>query len=269
MTKISVLILDYLKADKVVQNVTSLKKQRGDFTLEIIIVDNSQNPKNAEVLKNHFANVSGVKLCINERNNGYTKGNNQAAHLATGDYLLILNPDIRCTDPQTIETLLNRLQSNPEIGIVGPAQKNPDGLMETTARDWPKLWVQFLRRSYWQCIPGLKSFIARDILAHKNLNIIQAVPWLQSSCILLQRSLWDQIGGLDERYFIFMADTELCYQAAKYGFKTIYDPSVVVQADGVRASRGSFWAFIWNPIIRFHIVDAWRYWRKRRSENFI
>ena len=93
--KISVIILDYLKADRVVENVKSLKAQKWHFELEIVVVDNSINESNASKLE-ELESMDNVRLIVNKKNTWYTKWNNLWAKDAVWDYIFIINPDIIC-----------------------------------------------------------------------------------------------------------------------------------------------------------------------------
>lgn len=261
MSTISVVILDYRKSHRVLENVASLQQQQlpPGTKLEIIVVDNSADPATKAKLA-PLAGQPGIQLIFNEKNLGYPGGCNAGARFATGEFVLILNPDIVWTDSTALATMLRFLQKNPQVGVVGPQQFNDsDGELARTARAFPNLFIQIARRTWLRRLPVVCEFVARDELRHVDLTRPRAVDWLQSSCILIRRELWDRLGGFSESYFIFMADPDLCFRAWQVGAEVVYLPAATVHADGLRASAGGFWDFFRRWTIRQHFADSLRY----------
>ena len=103
--KASIIILDFFKSKRVIENVKSILSQKTDFQYEIIIVDNSANPLNAKKLE-PLKKYPNVKIFINEKNIGYVLGNNQGVNRSKGEYILIVNPDIIWPNKNTFQKLL-------------------------------------------------------------------------------------------------------------------------------------------------------------------
>lgn len=257
---VSVVILDFLKSQRVLESVASLHRQVGAFRLEIIVADNSCNPANAAKLRQLETDPT-VRLIFHPRNLGYTGGVNAAARHATGEFLLILNPDIVWRQPDALQLLVSFLQANPAVGIVGPRQiDEPTGAVAITARQFPRLWLQIVRRTFLRRLPFLRAAVAADELPAVHAAATpQPVDWLQSSCLLIRRNLWQQLGGLDERYFLFMSDPALAYAAWQLDLSSVYLPAATVQADGLRCSAGGVLTFFRKWTLRQHLLDAVRY----------
>lgn len=267
MIKVSVIILDYFKADKVVKNVEGLNKQQTDFAFKIIVIDNSCNKENADKLLtlNHFSNVS---LVINNENLGYIKAHNQVTPMIEGEYLFIVNPDIEWHDTDVLQKLVNYLDQNPGVGIVGPKQIELSGKIGMTVRAFPKFLLQVARRTFLRRLPGFKSLVSYDEMQHIDYNKTQDVDWLQSSCVLLRSRLWFELGGLNKDYFLFMGDVELCWEIWKRNFRVVYYPEAVVYADGERCSQGGFKKFFSSWVLRQHVADSLRYrWKYIFQKN--
>jgi N-acetylglucosaminyl-diphospho-decaprenol L-rhamnosyltransferase len=265
--KVSAVILDFNKAGRVVENVKGLLRQQTDFAIEIIVADNSCNPANAAILA-PLAELPGVRLFINAENTGYVRGCNQAARHATGDYILIVNPDILWPDAGAVQQLVDYLDSNPQVGIVGPRQiDDSTGCVSATARAFPRLHVQILRRSPLRNFPWLRKLVDYDEMAHLDMGRTQPVDWLQSSCLLIRRTLWEDLGGFDGRYVMFLADPEICWQTWARNLAVVYYAGASVSADGIRCSSGGFRDFFRSWVLRQHLRDSIRYrlrhaWRK-------
>lgn len=266
--KASIIILDFLKSKRVCENVESIQKQITSFPFEVIIVDNSANPLNAKKL-NPLRRYPNVKIFINETNVGYIRGNNRGVKRAKGDYILIVNPDIIWSDPNTLQKLVDYMEKHPEVGVLGPKQINDgDNSTAMTVRAFPKLTLQIARRTTLRKFPVIKHFVAHDECRNLNYQNTQPVDWLQSSFWITRRSLWNKLGGLDKRYFIFMSDPDYCFKCWKSGFKVIYYPKVTVHADGIRASAGGVKEFFKTWILRQHFKDAVKYrWTHMLKKN--
>lgn len=256
---VSIVILDFLKSKRVCENVESILKQEADFPVEIIIVDNSINEGNAKKLM-ELTRHPAVKIHINSENVGYIMGNNQGAKLATGDYLLIVNPDIVWREKDTLKKLIDYMEAHDDIGILGPRQINEDnGDVAMTVRAFPKFFLQIARRTFLRNLPLIKNWVAHDEMRHLDYNVTQEVDWLQSSFWVIRKSLWDSFGGLNPDYFIFMSDPDLCFKVWEKGYKVIYYPEATVYADGIRLSHGGFGDFFKKWTLRQHVKDSLKY----------
>ena len=257
--KATILILDYLKAKDVVKNVKSILDQVVNFKFKIIVIDNSCQESNANILKQELIGIEDVKLIINKKNIGYTKAHNQVMKEIEGQYVAIINPDIFWKEKNSLLKMINYLDDYKDIGILGPKQINNDGDIAMTVRAFPKFYLQVARRTFLRKIPILKNFVKYDEMQHLDYSKIQDVDWLQSSCVIIRKELWDDIGGFCEDYFLFMSDVELCYQVWEKGERVVYYPETYVCADGKRASAGGFKKFFQSWVLRQHVRDLLKY----------
>lgn len=255
----TVVILDYFKAAHILKNVASLLEQKVSVSYNIIVVDNSCDEKNAQTLS-QLKKYKNLQLIINNENSGYSKAHNDIQFFIKGEYVLIVNPDIHWgKSGYTLQKMLDFMKQNPQTAIMGPKQKLENGSVEMTVRPFPSFFIQISRRTRLRRIPGLSDMVKKDEAEARGLFRSKEVDWLQSSCILVRKKFWDEVGGFDENYKIFMADVELCFQAWKRGYKVMYYPEVSVCADGKRSSSGSFRNFFNNWILRQHFKDACKY----------
>ena len=255
----SIVILDFRKSKRVCENVESILAQEVDFPVEIIIIDNSVDEENAQKLLG-LTKHPNVKVRINKENIGYIRGNNQGAKMATGNYLLIVNPDIIWRERDTLKKLIDYMEAHAEIGILAPKQIDEQtGKVAMTVRAFPKFFLQVARRTALRKLPLIKNWVAHDEMQHLDYDLTQDVDWVQSSFWVIRRSLWDSFGGLNPDYFIFMSDPDLCHKVWKKGYKVVYYPKATVYADGIRASQGGFGAFFKKWIVRQHVKDSLKY----------
>lgn len=259
MIKVSIIILDFNKGTRVLENVEGIANQNVNFDIEVIVVDNSCDPENAARLKK-LEEYGGVKVIVNEKNIGYIRGNNKGAKAARGQYLMIVNPDILWPNADTLQKMVDFMDHFPRVGVLGPKQINDrSGKIAMTVRAFPQFPVQVARRTFLRNVPGIRQWVHYDEMRHLNHAETQTVDWLQSSCWLVRKDLWDKFGGLNEDYFIFMSDPDFCFRAWETGFEVVYFPETHVLADGRRCSAGGVTDFFKKWTLRQHTKEAARY----------
>ena len=254
-TVANIVIVDYHKGARVVQNVKQLQQQSACPTFEICIVDNSCNEHNVKLLAdlNQYRNVH---ISINDSNTGYIQSCNQAASKFDSKYIILVNPDISWVENTTINELIFLMDNNPDIGIAGPRQINDDGTTPDTVRAFPNLLAQILRRTPLRNLSLLKPLVRHYEMANFDYSKSQYVDWIQSSLLIIRRDLWDRVGGLDKSYFLFMSDPDICFKAWKFGYKVFYTAESIVGADGKRCSAGGLKDIFVNKALQHHIKDA-------------
>ncbi len=256
---ISLIIVDYKKAKKVVENVKGIMQQEGIELPEILIWDNSEDPANAKILQTKLGKMKNVHLHISEKNVGYSKANNALAKQATGDFFCFVNPDIVWPETNTVAQLLEYLHNNKKAGIVAPRQLEPNGEDALSIRQFPNFFLQILRRTPLKNIAPFASWVQHDEMRHVDRTQTQTVDWVQSSFLMISKSLWEAIGGFNERYFLFLADTELCKKVWERGRQVVYYPKTTVKSDGERCSDGGVQDFFSSKPMQIHLKDSLRY----------
>lgn len=264
---LSVIIVDYFKAKNVLENVSSILKQKGVSDLEIIIIDNSCDSQNFEILKT-LKKKSEVKLIKSSCNIGYSKANNLGVSKAKGQYIAIVNPDIIWTDTSSIIQMITVLQKDTSIGIIGPQQKEINGSWALNVRKFPNVFLQIARRTFLRYISPFKSWVYEDEMQSMDKTKSQDVDWLQSSCYLLSRELWNTIGGFEEKYFLFLADTQMCVESWQRKKRVYFFADTQVLSDGIRCSDGGFLSFFTKKSLRIHFIDSLKYmWKNFGRKN--
>lgn len=190
---------------------------------EVIIVDNASADGSVAFIKQNFPEV---RLIASQVNTGFTGGNNLAASAATGDLLLLLNNDtVLLSDIQPVVEAM----AAAKVGIVGAHLQYGDtrnqpsaGYEHTPAR----LVLSWLGVSNFRLLPNVfrrvetsKRFYAED---RKNLD------WVSGAFLLTRRSLWQELGGLDERYFMYVEDVDYCRRVKEAGYSIDYVANVHV-----------------------------------------
>lgn len=217
MKKLSVIIINYGTAtmtEKVIRNFIAEEK---GLNYEIILIDNKSEE---ELDESRFADLD-LKIIKNQSNTGFAKAVNQGIREAQGEFILLLNSDVFIKN-KTVSILIDYLEKNPEAAIIGPRLLFPDGRRQISAGSYPGAKAEFLRLS------GLyKYFPHSTLMSKKELadNTTRKVGWVSGGCLLFRASLLEEIGYLDENYFLGGEDIDFCYQAAKFNKQVIYHPT--------------------------------------------
>jgi len=264
--KVLILILNFKKAKRVLQGVADLYNQKINFDMQVVVGDNSCDKEEADLLSS-LSKYPNLELRIFDKNYGYIKAHNLMAEGLEFDYVMTYNPDILVKNENTVQTLIDYIDSNLDIGIIAPKQINDDGNIAMTVRGWPNLFLQFCRRTYLRKLPILKVMVRKDEMVDLDYYKIQDVPWLQASFNCVRGDLWRELNGHDERYFLFMSDPEICWQSWKRGLRVVYYPKVVVYADGIRCSDGGIRTFFRSWVLRQHLKDSWEFFKKHLFEK--
>lgn len=257
--RIAVIVVNFWKARRIVESIRSLREQTIGHRLNIVVIENTVDPGEIDLLR---AELRGdEKLIIPTCNLGYSRGVNLAAqNAAPFDDVLLLNPDIIVDDSRSLELLESQMLDDPSIGVLAALQRNDDGSVVEVARNFPTLSGQIMRRLQ----PGsLTEYdLVQPLLGTETAMV--DVDWVQSSFTLVKGELWRSIGGLNQRYKIFMSDVELSEVAHRYGLRVAVTNATTVRADGKRASAGGIGDIFSNYVLRTHVRDALFYHTSRK-----
>lgn len=187
---------------------------------DVVVVDNASDDGSIDVARRH-----GATVIANSDNRGFAKACNQGLTGLDARYALLLNPDTECPSG-SLAALVREADKHPKAGILGPKLLNTDGSVQTSIRRFPTFWSQVgVMLKLHNFFPGLfRHYFATDLSLEKEQDVDQVM----GSCFLIRRELIEQIGGLDERYFIWFEEVDYCRQAHKAGWSVRYLPSVSV-----------------------------------------
>jgi len=208
-----------------------LSANRPPLAAEIIVVDNASSDGSVEMVRAEFP---AVRLIANQTNRGYTGGNNDGIAAAVGRYVMILNPDTRVLDDALV-AMVAYADAHPDVGVVGPQLLNPDGSVQSSRRRFPTLMTG-LFESTW-----LEPLAPRDVLRRYYVldqpdDAIQEVDWLFGACFLVRREVIQQVGALDEGFFMYSEEMDWCRRIRQAGWKVVYLPAAQVIHYGGKSS---------------------------------
>ena len=204
--QLSIIIVNFNSGLYAVDCLTSLFKQV-NINFEIIVVDNASQDNSIELLRENFSDR--ITLIESKENLGFGRANNLAASQACGEYLLLLNPDTVIEDPHALEMMLEQLRSSDKIGLLGPAI------------DEPRKNKQVLPRYSYPSSRYLKY-------TDKFKNLPGKIAWLLGACMLIKRSLFEEIKGFDPDYFLYGEDADICLKVRLAGYGIAYYDAVKI-----------------------------------------
>ncbi|OQY15587.1 MAG: hypothetical protein B6I32_06650 [Desulfobacterium sp. 4572_20] len=217
---LSIIIVNYNTADMLVRCLHSIRSQSFNNP-EVIVVDNASQDNSLEVIKGFSA---WIKVIANKRNLGFAKANNQALKISNGKYIYFLNPDTELKEG-TFNAIIEFMKSNPEVGIAGTRIVNPDGSYQPSIeRHYPGE-----RHSKGE-LSGLKGDIA----------------WVLGASMIARRIVLRDVGGFDERFFIYGDDLDICLSVRKAGWSIGYIPNAVVVHWGGASEQNTLPVELWK-----------------------
>src|SRR5581483_6452417 len=201
---ISFLIVSWNVRELLQRAVESILKDASGYEIEIIVVDNASSDGTRAMLETVFPKptFSNIQLIVNAENRGFTRGNNQALAVATGRYLFFLNPDTELL-PGATRALLEFMDApeNARVGIVGPQLLYSDGSLQSSRRRFPTFSTAFLEHHQMQKWFPLNYVLEKIYMRDTPDDKTQDVDWIVGAAMFARRAVYEQIGGLDERFF--------------------------------------------------------------------
>lgn len=221
--------------------------------MELVVVDNgSRDDSVATLLSAH----PGVRVVAAPGNVGYARAANLGTAATKAPIVAVLNPDT-VVEPGTAGALVSRLQRESRVAACGPRLRNLDGSDYPSARSLPSIPVAIghgFLGLWWPTNP----FTARYRQLGADPTVPRLVDWVSGAAIWLRRRALDEVGGWDERYFMYLEDTDLCWRLRRAGWEVAYEPGgIVVHVQGASASRRPY------RMLLEHHRSAWRFARAR------
>lgn len=259
--KLSIVIVSYNVENYLKHCLESVNKTAKNLLPEIIVVDNNSSDDSVQVLQREFPQVRVIK---NSKNYGFAKGANRGMKEAQGEFVLLLNPDTLVSEC-AITSLLEYMQSQPEIGILGPQLQDPDGSLQHSCRSFPTWSVYFSNRQsllnrFFPSNKWSNKYLLKQI-DHKQ---IQEVDWITGCCLLMRKKMLEEIDYLDEDFFMYIEDVDIARRATAKNWKVVYFPSaklVHFKSKSVLQNR--------TRMVVEHHKSMYRYYLKHFPQNFI
>ncbi len=253
---ISNIIVSYNCLESLKACLKSLEDQKG-VESEIIVIDNNSNDGTVAFMKEQK-----YKAILSEKNLGFGAAVNRAAKQAEGEYLFILNPDTELP-PNSLERIYKYAVDNPDVGLVSPALRHPDGRLQLSARRFPRRRDLLLGRGSPLFLLGLTGERQAGYISPDGDEAID-VPAVSATALFVRSELFHKVGGCDERFFLYMEDLDLCRRIRNMGFIVAFLPSVTVFHSWRRSTRKRPYFSSFH-----HHFSALRYFKKHYPDQWL
>ena len=240
--RVSALIVSYNTRDLLLESVASVVAEPG---VETIVVDNASSDGSPGAVAERFPEVTLIR---SEINLGFAGGVNRAAAAAHGEALLVLNPDARVC-PGALDLLLDILARHPRAALVGPTLRYPDGARQAAAFEFPGLVQVFL--DLFPIDRLMDSRLNGRITSSQPITIDYAL----GACLLIRRAAWDDVGPLDDGYFMYLEEIDWCRRAQRRGWQVWHQPAAVAIHHGGASTRqqpDAMFAQLWRSRLRYY-----------------
>ncbi len=216
---LSIIIVNWNTKEFLLPCVKSVLEIGQGISSELIVVDNGSWDGSRDEVKKTFP---FIHLVENEKNLGFAKAVDQGLQKASGKYVLLLNPDTRVKHGAIVQ-LLSFMDSHLEAGVAGAQLLNSDGTKQNSIANFPSLATELLNKRVLRWLfpkrfPGKEKYYSEPI----------EVDSVIGACMMVRREALDQVGFLDEDYFLFLEETDWCYRMKKAEWKIYHIPQVKV-----------------------------------------
>lgn len=231
MTDLSISIINWNTCELLDQCLKSIYGSTKNIDFEIIVVDNASTDSSVEMVQEKYPHV---KLIKNSENVGFARANNQAYKISGGKYFMLLNSDTIVLD-NSFACLIDWLDNNGNCGACGPMLLNGDKSLQPS---WAKL------PTFWSEIRGIQD---RRIQNNEDLSLLDInllsqkepidVGWVGGACLVVRRNVIEEVGLLDEGYFMYCEETDLCCRINRHGYSVAFVPRAQIIHIGGASSK--------------------------------
>lgn len=214
----SIIIVNYNGGTVILNCLASIFQHLSIEEIEVLVVDNDSQDGSPEQIAQKFPHVH---LLRQKSNWGFGTANNIGVRHAKGKHLLLLNADTLLTE-NILPTLIAKLQQRANIGMVGPRLINPDGSFQLSIAHEIGLWGEFrtLQQVWKYRNPANRPALAKQYGRDLDVEI------LVGAAMVMERALFDRVGGFDETFFMYFEESDLCKRVRELGYRLLYTPEV-------------------------------------------
>jgi N-acetylglucosaminyl-diphospho-decaprenol L-rhamnosyltransferase len=261
---VSVIIVSYNTREILRNCLDALFENSKGIAMEVFVVDNNSADNSASMVRQDFPSI---RLIANNKNLGFAAANNQAFALASGRYIILLNPDAYIR-PASIEHCIAFMDRTAQCGLAGGKIISPEGRLEPSARRFPSALSKLLTLS------GLSGkFPHSPILNRHEFGGFAhdhplEVDWVPGTFSIIRKEMLDAIGTFDERFYIYYEETDLCLRAKKAGWKVFFIHDAEVMHIGGACSKTRKEMTFDNKaaqVLTFRMRSEWLYYHKNKG----
>ena len=258
--KLSVIIVNYNSGALTHSCLESLFGHGLPKESEVIVIDNASRDDSVAWLRSDWPQITTI---ANPKNVGLAAAVNQGVAVSSGEYVLMLNPDI-IAFPKAVATLLSFMDAHPQVGVAGGKLLSPNGQLQYSSFRFYRPSTILYRRTWLGGTPWGKKEINRFLMKDFDHATARPVEWLMGSCYILRRAALQEVGGMDERFFLYFEDVDWCRRFWENNWQVVYVPEALFSHFHQRRSQSQPLGILTNWTTREHIRSALKYFWKYR-----
>lgn len=216
---LSIIIVSWNVKNLLRENLNALYKSEGDFNYEVFLVDNASQDSTNEMIMSEFPRI---RLITNDKNLGFSRANNQAIKYAQGKYILLLNPDMKVF-PDTLNNMIGWMDNHKEAWVAGCNLIDESGQTVRHVRRFPDVWDQLA------IVLKIPHLFPKILSKYLNVNFDYTKPaevdTIRGSFFMIRSEAIEEVGYLDERYFVWFEEVDYCQRVVRAGGQVWYTPA--------------------------------------------
>lgn len=222
---LSISIVSWNTCDLLDQCLKSVYETTRYIDFEVIVVDNASSDDSLIMVKTKY---SQVKLIQNNENVGFACANNQAYKVSSGRHFMLLNPDtIVITD---LSPIVKFLDDNTEVGVASCKCLNPDKSIQPN-------WYDYYPSFIWELLPEVLRNLASKLIYNRNPSSNFATKWVGGQCMTVRRACMDSVDGMDQNFFMYSEETDLCFRIKNLGWKIMHFSGIIIVHIGGQSTK--------------------------------
>lgn len=264
MAKLSIIVVHHQTPELLKLCLKSIQSTSANLDYEVLVIDSTISRRAKDLISELYSNIKYLPF---KENLGYAHGVNVGIKNSSSKYILILNPDVILTD-NSIQKMISYMDKHPDIGMLGPRVLNFNGTQQKTYFSYYKPITILARRSRLLGKIGLfRRALDNFLMNNTDPTKLQTPDWIMGSVLLVRQEVIDQIGGMDERFFMYFEDVDWARRFWHNDYKVVYYPEAVMYHYHQResSSRLGILDAIFNKKTRWHIHSAIKFFWKYRN----
>jgi GT2 family glycosyltransferase len=254
---LAVVVVNYNAGEHLLACLTSVLASSGDASLEVVVVDNASRDGSAKVAAERFPEAMVIETGTNR---GFAAGVNVGIRATRSRFVFVLNPDAELT-VGTLSALAKLARDRPHAGLLGPLIRNADGTLYPSGRTFPSV-TQALGHAFLGPFDPENRWTREYTMAGWDRTTERRVDWVSGSAMLLRREALDRVGLLDEGFFLYGEELDLCTRLRDAGWQVVFTPEVEVTHVGAVSTGRS------RRMNLIHSRSIYRYYRKHRARGW-
>jgi GT2 family glycosyltransferase len=224
ITDLSIIIVSWNVKGYLKQCLASILAHVKDVSYEIFVVDNHSSDGSAEMVKKEFPQAA---LIGNPENYGFARANNKALIKARGRYILFLNPDTELID-NALKAIVDFMDAHPDASGMAPRLVYEDRTLQPNCRHFPTLAADLWESLYLNVLFPKSMIFNRYLMGGWAHESVREVDQPYGACLLFRKEVIDKTGLMDERFFMYYDEVDLCYRVKKDGGKILFTPDITI-----------------------------------------